>query len=88
MTHQQDGDKTQINKYSAIERGIDSFEAIRVKPSFNQESSNKTLDSYSNNYTHDKEEIKRLTWKRDIRILPLICLFYLFSFLDRVNIGN
>ncbi|KAI7848875.1 major facilitator superfamily domain-containing protein [Circinella umbellata] len=87
LTHQQNGDKTQIDKYSTI----DSSEAIRVEPSFNQERSNKAFDSYSNNYTHDthdKEEIKRLTWKRDTRILPLVCLFYLFSFLDRVNIGN
>ncbi|KAI9495156.1 major facilitator superfamily domain-containing protein [Zychaea mexicana] len=34
------------------------------------------------------EEIRRLTWKRDLRIIPLVFLFFLFSFLDRVNIGN
>ncbi|KAI9248552.1 major facilitator superfamily domain-containing protein [Phascolomyces articulosus] len=34
------------------------------------------------------KEIRQLTWKRDIRIIPLVFLFYLCSFLDRVNIGN
>jgi MFS family permease len=31
---------------------------------------------------------KRLLWRIDIHILPFLCIMYLFSFLDRVNIGN
>ena len=35
-----------------------------------------------------KDGLRRLTIKRDLRILPLVCLFYLFSVIDRVNIGT
>ncbi|PYH91930.1 phosphoglycerate mutase-like protein [Aspergillus ellipticus CBS 707.79] len=31
---------------------------------------------------------KRLLWKIDLHIVPFVVLLYLFSFLDRVNIGN
>ncbi|KAI7871501.1 major facilitator superfamily domain-containing protein [Spinellus fusiger] len=34
------------------------------------------------------EEIKRVLWKLDWRITPLFGLLYLFSFIDRTNIGN
>ncbi|QMW45059.1 hypothetical protein G4B11_008479 [Aspergillus flavus] len=34
------------------------------------------------------ESEKHLLWKIDIHILPMVVLLYLFSFLDRVNIGN
>ncbi|KAE8374873.1 phosphoglycerate mutase-like protein [Aspergillus bertholletiae] len=34
------------------------------------------------------ESEKHLLWKIDLHILPMIVLLYLFSFLDRVNIGN
>lgn len=88
LPHQQSDHKEQINESSTIDRGIDTSEAIRVESGFHQENSNEIFDSYTSNYKYNKEEIKRLTWKRDVRILPLICLFYLFSFLDRVNIGN
>ncbi|KAI8137169.1 major facilitator superfamily domain-containing protein [Fennellomyces sp. T-0311] len=36
----------------------------------------------------DKEILRRIKLKRDMRIMPLVSLFYLFSCLDRVNIGN
>jgi len=29
-----------------------------------------------------------LIWKIDLRIVPVVCLIYLFAFLDRVNIAN
>ena len=35
----------------------------------------------------DLEE-RRLLTKIDLRILPILSLCYIFSFLDRVNIGN
>lgn len=34
-----------------------------------------------------KQELKRLMWKIDLRIVPFVGLLYLCSFLDRVNIG-
>ncbi|KAJ7634656.1 MFS general substrate transporter [Roridomyces roridus] len=36
----------------------------------------------------DPKEEKRLVRKLDARILPIICLLYLFAFLDRGNLGN
>ncbi|KAG2226073.1 hypothetical protein INT45_011690 [Circinella minor] len=34
------------------------------------------------------KELRRLLYKLDFRILPLISICYMFSFMDRVNIGN
>ncbi|CAO3622266.1 unnamed protein product [Mucor hiemalis] len=34
------------------------------------------------------EELKKVIWKLDRRIIPFLGLLYLCSFLDRVNIGN
>lgn len=31
---------------------------------------------------------RRLLWKLDLRILPMLALLFLFSFLDRTSIGN
>ncbi|PYH45334.1 putative MFS transporter [Aspergillus saccharolyticus JOP 1030-1] len=36
----------------------------------------------------DGKEARHLIWKIDIHIIPFVVLLYLFSFLDRVNIGN
>ncbi|KAI8137173.1 major facilitator superfamily domain-containing protein [Fennellomyces sp. T-0311] len=38
-------------------------------------------------YVDDKEQ-RRLLRKIDLRIMPLVTIFYLCSFLDRINIGN
>lgn len=35
-----------------------------------------------------KQELKRLMWKIDLRIVPFVSILYLCSFLDRVNIGK
>ncbi|KAI7866807.1 major facilitator superfamily domain-containing protein [Spinellus fusiger] len=34
------------------------------------------------------EELKKIIWKLDFRILPLLSLLYLSSYIDRTNIGN
>ncbi|KAF8930764.1 hypothetical protein BGZ52_000653 [Haplosporangium bisporale] len=39
-------------------------------------------------FTSDQALIARLRRKIDLRLIPLLSLMYLFSFLDRVNIGN
>ncbi|KAI9295596.1 MFS general substrate transporter [Neoconidiobolus thromboides FSU 785] len=36
---------------------------------------------------YDQKEVKRILWKCDIRLIPFLSVLYLFSFLDRVNIG-
>ncbi|KAJ5439112.1 transporter [Penicillium daleae] len=39
--------------------------------------------------TVEEEKMERnLIWKIDLHIIPFVVLLYLFSFLDRVNIGN
>ncbi|KAF9171907.1 hypothetical protein BGX20_006704, partial [Mortierella sp. AD010] len=36
----------------------------------------------------DSEEVRKVRWKVDRRLVPLLSLLYLCSFLDRSNIGN
>ncbi|KAI8077779.1 major facilitator superfamily domain-containing protein [Halteromyces radiatus] len=44
------------------------------------------LEEYSSE--RDKEIEKKIVRKYDLRILPILCLLYLLSYLDRSNIGN
>ncbi|GBB85091.1 hypothetical protein RclHR1_11670005 [Rhizophagus clarus] len=50
----------------------------------NEEESNNDKEIF----IEDKELEKKLLRKIDLRIIPLLTLLYLLSFLDRVNIGN
>lgn len=36
----------------------------------------------------DRDLEKRLLWKLDIHVVPILMLLFLFAFLDRINIGN
>ncbi|KAG0244074.1 hypothetical protein BGW41_000502 [Actinomortierella wolfii] len=36
----------------------------------------------------DPEKVRKLRWKIDLHLIPLLAILYLMSFLDRVNIGN
>jgi Zn-finger domain-containing protein len=45
-------------------------------------------ESVSEDSTLDEKRERLLIRKIDYHILPLVVLLYLFSFLDRVNIGN
>lgn len=36
----------------------------------------------------DRAAVKRLLWKCDIHVLPMISILYMLAFLDRINIGN
>ncbi len=36
----------------------------------------------------EKRVLKSLLWKLDTRMLPMLAVLFLFSFLDRTNIGN
>ncbi|KAF9359713.1 hypothetical protein BGX34_008200 [Mortierella sp. NVP85] len=44
--------------------------------------------SEAGSFDHHSEEVRRLRWKIDRRLVPMLSLLYLCSFLDRVNIGN
>ncbi|KAL4977929.1 hypothetical protein BDW66DRAFT_165317 [Aspergillus desertorum] len=46
------------------------------------------MDSNSDMWAIDEKTEKKLIRKMDMYILPFVVLLYLFSFLDRVNIGN
>ncbi|KAI0129659.1 major facilitator superfamily domain-containing protein [Xylariales sp. AK1849] len=46
-------------------------------------------DRYGAPLVHfDKAAEKRLRWKIDLMVIPLISILYLFCFIDRANIGN
>lgn len=48
----------------------------------------KETDTYSQVPLYDDAETKRIIRKIDIRLMPLLTVLYLLSFLDRSNIGN
>ncbi|KAI8139133.1 major facilitator superfamily domain-containing protein [Fennellomyces sp. T-0311] len=53
------------------------------------ESGASSTDSKSEDFVEpDEKELKRLMWKLDLRIIPYVCILYLCSYLDRVNIGH
>ncbi|KAM5359756.1 hypothetical protein ACJZ2D_014237 [Fusarium nematophilum] len=41
---------------------------------------------FLDNFT--EEQKKRVVWKLDIRLVPMLAFLYLIAFLDRANIGN
>ncbi|KAL3963067.1 hypothetical protein ACCO45_000071 [Purpureocillium lilacinum] len=48
----------------------------------------KGLGAQARSPEENKELEKRVLWKMDIRLIPMLALLYLLSFLDRGNIGN
>ncbi len=48
--------------------------------------SSSTLETQA--FDPDSKEIRRVRWKVDKRLIPLLSILYLCSFLDRVNIGK
>ena len=46
------------------------------------------LTEYSNLEFDTTEAERRLVWKCDLHILPVLFVMYTFAFLDRINIGN
>ncbi|KAG9064148.1 hypothetical protein KI688_003334 [Linnemannia hyalina] len=47
-----------------------------------------TFDPEALAFDPNSEEIKKVRWKIDKRLIPLLAAMYLCSFLDRANIGN
>ncbi|KAF8979857.1 hypothetical protein BGZ46_004952 [Entomortierella lignicola] len=46
------------------------------------------LEQEKDGFNPNSEEVRKVRWKVDKRLMPLLSLFYLCSFLDRSNIGN
>ncbi len=46
------------------------------------------VDSVGLESDEEKRVLKSLLWKLDTRMLPMLAVLFLFSFLDRTNIGN
>ncbi|CAI6091672.1 unnamed protein product [Clonostachys chloroleuca] len=42
--------------------------------------------AFDRNFPEDRR--KKILWKVEIRLIPLLILLYLFAYIDRVNIGN
>lgn len=50
-----------------------------------------TIEHVKSNYslpTPDGSTEKRLLWKLDIHVVPILMILFLLAFLDRINIGN
>ncbi|KAJ8585669.1 MFS general substrate transporter [Rhizopogon salebrosus TDB-379] len=58
------------------------------RASFNEKPAQFTSEAGVINLSATPEEEKRLVRKLDRRILPILCLLYLFAYLDRTNLGN
>lgn len=61
-----------------------------VKPAFASQGDADSESRLSSDATpiFDKAAERRLIWKLDLLILPILFVFYMMSYLDRVNIGN
>ncbi|KAK4057223.1 hypothetical protein OIO90_001718 [Microbotryomycetes sp. JL221] len=47
------------------------------------------VDAHGNPiYVYNKEAERKLRWKIDLHVIPIVALSYLFCFIDRANIGN
>ena len=62
------------------------------KPSLAEESSSKS-SGCEDRYSHgiepmDRAAEKRLLWKCDLHVLPMVSILYMLAFIDRINIGN
>ncbi|ORZ24253.1 major facilitator superfamily domain-containing protein [Absidia repens] len=70
-------DKIEVEKHTS--------EKIESTWTSDVESKGETDDTF---VPPDAEEMRKLRWKLDLRIVPWLGVLYLCSFLDRVNIGN
>lgn len=66
-----------------------SEKPIVEKAEFTEYDEEHVINQESTGYIQPStEELKKVIWKLDRRIIPFLGLLYLCSFLDRVNIGN
>ncbi|KAJ5847110.1 hypothetical protein N7534_010779 [Penicillium rubens] len=52
-----------------------------------EEAKKAPLDQYGD-LSHQQKLTRKILWKLDIHILPILALLFLMSFLDRTNVGN
>ncbi|KAJ6186865.1 hypothetical protein N7519_001773 [Penicillium mononematosum] len=52
-----------------------------------EEAKSTPLDQYGD-LAHQQKLTRKILWKLDIHILPILALLFLMSFLDRTNVGN
>lgn len=48
----------------------------------------KSTSGFSTPTEYNKALEKRLLWKCDLHVVPILTLLFMFAFLDRINIGN
>ena len=74
---------------SGRDKTLELSETIKaVYDDSSAESGLSSSDSKSDDFIEpDAKELRRLIWKLDLRIIPYVCILYLCSYLDRVNIG-
>jgi hypothetical protein len=80
ITVQSDNDN--INSHNAEDKGDD----IRYRVALMD--SDEASDPESLTFNPNGEDIKKVRWKVDKRLIPLLAVMYLCSFLDRANIGK
>ena len=61
---------------------------IHIEKALNEGPSSATESLSSLSHPVNEKELRKLMWKIDLRIIPLVAILYLLSYLDRVNIGT
>lgn len=77
-----------LNKFpgvGALKVNMD-HEKEDAEPDLNNHSP--SLSGSGHSYVFDKDLERTVRWKRDLVLLPLICVMYTILFLDRTNIAN
>jgi hypothetical protein len=67
-----------------LNAGVDA--SVEEKSTF--EASNAKHLEYEQTFEADPQLERRVVWKLDALLVPLISLLFIFLFLDRANIGN
>lgn len=65
-----------------------AFEEPSVSPSSSSKGSVVEDKLFQDSTPIDEASEKRLLWKCDLHVVPIISFLYVLSFLDRINIGN
>lgn len=61
---------------------------VKITSTDMEEMKNLSNEGYEEAARFSVKETRKLLWKIDLTILPLVSVMYLLSFLDRSNIGN
>jgi hypothetical protein len=82
MNHTHSSEPPRLADTFYDEKKNDSHEGFRTMAPVDM------VDAESDILSPMSDEIKRIRWKVDKRLIPMLALIYLFSYLDRSNIGN